>query len=124
MPQVTVTGRIVGSDAPTAGVAELRSSGGNAELLCHYQCHWILHDHWCICQQYVCLPDPAPGYQAATGQVTIGSTNYNMGSITINEIALPPSNVVATQAVGQNYVSITWDDRVPEVVNGFTTIMV
>ena len=111
MPQVTVTGRIVGSDAPTAGVA---GATINLEGMQNYSATSNATGYFTITGVYAsnmyAYQIQAPGYQGAVGEVWIGGTNHDMGSITINEIALPPSNVVATQAVGQNYVSITWDD--------------
>jgi hypothetical protein len=49
------------------------------------------------------------GYNSANGQVTVNTTNVNLGTITLNETAYPVLNVVATQAADENSVSIAWN---------------
>jgi hypothetical protein len=53
------------------------------------------------------------GYQNATGQVVVGTTDVNMGDIVVNEMAFPPSHVVATEATDGTNVTITWNIPTP-----------
>jgi hypothetical protein len=58
----------------------------------------------------------ATGYQNATGQVVVGTTNLNMGDIIVNELAFPPLQVVATEAVNFSNVAVTWMAPDPNAV--------
>ncbi|MDD2229504.1 MAG: choice-of-anchor J domain-containing protein, partial [Candidatus Cloacimonetes bacterium] len=51
----------------------------------------------------------ATGYQPATGQVVVGTTNVNMNNVTVNEIANPASGVVANESADFTQVDITWN---------------
>jgi len=48
------------------------------------------------------------GYQAATGTVTIGSTDYNWGNLTLFPIAYPPREVQAEVLENNTQVLISW----------------
>ena len=117
LPQVTVTGRIVGSDQPTVGLADatIALSGyepyevttnatGNFTIPNVYANHTY---------NYIAS---ATGYQQATGEVVVGSTNVNMGDITVNELAFPPYGVVAQEAANFSNVTVTWQPPNPAAV--------
>jgi hypothetical protein len=64
----------------------------------------------------------ANGYSSANGQIIVGSTNYNMGSITLNEVAYAPAEVTAELDDIGTTALISWlppDPSALEVVEGF-----
>jgi hypothetical protein len=109
LPQVAVTGRIVGSDQPTVGLA------GATVVFSGYEPYTATTDASGIftipnvyasqTYQYVAT---AVGYQPATGQAVVGTVPLNMGDIIVNELAFPPYQVVATEAADYSHVDITW----------------
>jgi len=109
LPQVTVSGRIVGSDQPTVGLANATISLTGYES---YQATTNASGQFTIPNVYANhtydYVAQATGYQNATGQVVVGSTNVNMGDIVLNEIAFPPYQVVATEVAGGSSVNLTW----------------
>jgi len=118
MPTVTVTGTIVGSDNPTVGLPgavmaltgyEDYSATTNAQGQFTIPGVYTNQSY-----QYVAS---AVGYQNATGTINVGTTNYNMGTITVNEIAYSPLNVAATLATDQQSVTLTWQAPDPNAIN-------
>ena len=109
LPQVTVTGRIVGSDQPTVGLA-----GATINLTGYepYEATTNASGQFTITGVYASqtyeYTAHATGYQNATGQAVVGTTNLNMGDITVNEMAFPPYQVVATEAADYSNVALTW----------------
>ena len=109
MPTVNVTGTIVGSDAPTIGLA------GSAIALTGYENYNVTANaqgEFTITgvyanQSYEYIAS-ALGYQVATGTINIGAANYNMGTITLNEIAYSPRNVLAALTTNNMAVEVTW----------------
>jgi len=114
LPQVTVTGRIVGSDQPTVGLADATISLSGYES---YQATTNNTGNFTITNVYAShtydYVAHATGYQNATGQVVVGTTDVNMGDIVVNEMAFPPSHVVATEATDGTNVTITWNIPTP-----------
>jgi hypothetical protein len=118
LPQVTVTGRIVGSDAPTVGIA-----GATINLTGYepYSATTNATGNFTIpnvfasqTYQYSAM---ATGYQPATGDVVVGTTNVNMGDIIVNEMAYPPYGVVATENDTFTQVNLTWTAPNPNAVD-------
>ena len=109
LPQVTVTGRIVGSDAPTVGIA-----GATINLTGYdpYTATTNATGDFTItgvfASQTYQYTANATGYQPATGQAVVGTTNLNMGDITVNEMANPPFGVVAAENSTFTQVNLTW----------------
>ncbi|MFA7030214.1 MAG: choice-of-anchor J domain-containing protein, partial [Candidatus Cloacimonadaceae bacterium] len=114
LPQVTVTGRIVGSDQPTVGLADATINLSGYES---YQATTNTTGNFTITNVYAShtydYVASAMGYQNATGQVVVGTTDVNMGDIVVNEMAFPPSHVVATEATDGTNVTITWNIPTP-----------
>ncbi|MDD3607067.1 MAG: choice-of-anchor D domain-containing protein, partial [Candidatus Cloacimonas acidaminovorans] len=48
------------------------------------------------------------GYADLTGTVVVGSTNVNMGTLVMSELALPPVQIVAEENAAQTQVTLTW----------------
>ncbi len=111
LPQVTVTGKIVGSDNPTVGIAGATVALSGYEP---YNATTNATGDFTINNVYASqtynYTANAAGYQPATGQVVVGTVNVNMGNITVNEIANPVSGVVATEAANFSNVSLTWNE--------------
>ncbi len=117
LPQVTVTGRIVGSDQPTVGLADATITLTGYEP---YQATTNANGQFTITGVYASqtydYTAQAVGYQAATGQAVVGTTNLNMGDIIVNELAFPPYQVVATEAADYSNVALTWMAPDPNAV--------
>ncbi|MBM3149899.1 MAG: hypothetical protein FJZ88_07750, partial [Chloroflexi bacterium] len=118
MPTVTVTGTIVGSDAPTVGLP------GAVIVLTGYEnytgtanAQGVFTIPGVYTNQTYNYQASAVGYQNATGMVNVGLVNHNMGNITVNEIAYTPRNVQATQAANQQSVTLTWLAPDPNAVD-------
>ena len=107
LPQVTVTGRIVGSDAPTVGLANATINLTGYEP---YSATTNATGNFTItgvfASQTYQYTATAVGYQAATGNAVVGTTNLNMGDIVITELTLPAGAVQAEEA--GNNVNLTW----------------
>ncbi|MEN6444872.1 MAG: carboxypeptidase regulatory-like domain-containing protein [Candidatus Cloacimonas sp.] len=107
LPQVTVSGRVVGSDNPTAGLANATIALSGYEP---YEAVTNASGNFSIPNVYASqtynYTVTMTGYQQATGQVVVGTTNVNMGDITVTELTLPPVNVQATD--NGAIASITW----------------
>jgi len=117
LPQVTVTGRVVGSDQPTVGLAGATITLSGYEP---YEATTNATGNFTITnvfasQTYNYVVN-ATGYQQATGQVVVGTTNVNMGDITVNELAFPPYAVVAAEAANFSNVTVTWQPPNPAAV--------
>ncbi|MFA5559219.1 MAG: carboxypeptidase regulatory-like domain-containing protein, partial [Methanofastidiosum sp.] len=118
LPQVTVTGRIVGSDQPTVGLADatIRLSGYEPyETTTNAQGQFTIPNVFAS-QTYQYVAN-ALGYQPAMGQAVVGTTNLNMGDIIVNEMAFPPYGVVANENDSFTQVNVTWEAPNPSAVD-------
>lgn len=104
---VNVTGTVYGSDAPTVGLqnAIITLTGqSNFSATTDAMGNFIVYSVYANSNYtYTIVHD---SYSPATGNITLDSLNYNMGSITLSEIVDPPTNVVAL--VVQPYVDVMW----------------
>jgi len=123
LPQVTVSGRIVGSDQPTVGLAGATIALSGYEP---YEATTNATGNFTIpnvfANQTYNYVATAVGYQPATGQVVVGTTNVNMGDIIVNEMAYPPHSVVAQEAANFSNVTVTWQPPNPNaqtITEGF-----
>ncbi len=109
LPQVTVTGRIVGSDNPNVGIADatITLSGYEPYTATTNATGYFTINNVFASQTYNYVAS-ATGYQDATGTAVVGTTNLNMGTITVNEMAFPPFGVVATEAANFSNVTVNW----------------
>ena len=117
LPTVTVTGRIVGSDQPTVGLAGASISLSGYDP---YEATTNAQGQFSITGVYsghtYNYTAQALGYQNATGEVVVGSTNVNMGDIVVSEMAFPPLQVVATEAADYSNVAVSWMAPDPNAV--------
>lgn len=116
IPEVTVEGRVVGSDAPNVGIANATVSfTGYADYttVTDAQGYFIFYSVYA--NQTYDYTITAPGYQIYTGQAVVGSSNLDMGEIVLSEMAYSPINVIATEINNGTAVQISWQEPlVPE----------
>jgi len=107
--QVSVSGRIVGSDAPEIGIpyASILISG--------YHSYSVRTDS--LGQFSIPEVDPAPGYvyvasaagyNPVTDSFSVGTSDLNLGDIMLLEPTPPPTGVQANASTGQNLALIDW----------------
>ncbi|MCB5261916.1 MAG: carboxypeptidase regulatory-like domain-containing protein [Candidatus Cloacimonetes bacterium] len=108
---VSVTGRIVGSDAPTLGIAGAtiafsgyQSYEATTNASGQFTIPNVYANHT---YNYIITAD---GYAQLPGQQVVGTTPVNMGDVMVNEVAYPASGVLATEAVDGNSVTVTWNE--------------
>ncbi len=106
---VTVSGMVVGSDQPTVGLADVAITldgpldyTGTTNASGQFAITEVLSGN---SYNYMMVKD---GYQNLSGTINVASANYNMGTLTMAEIALPPFNVLATENAAQTQVSLSW----------------
>ena len=123
MPTVTVTGTIVGSDEPTVGLAgAMMTLSGYEDYSVTANAQGQFTIPGVYTNQTYQYQASAVGYQVATGNVTIGTTNHDMGTIIVSEIAYTPRNVSAVLVANQQSVTLTWqapDPNAVDITEGF-----
>jgi len=118
MPTVNVTGTIVGSDAPTLGLAAATialTGYENYNITANAQGQFTIPGVYTN-QTYDYIAS-ALGYQVFTGIINVGTANYNMGTIILSEIAYSPREMLATLAPNQQSVNLTWLAPDPNAVD-------
>jgi hypothetical protein len=111
IPQINVTGTILGNDAPN-GLADATvalTGANNYSGTTNAQGQFTITGVWGYASYSYTITKN--GYQQATGSITIEGSNYDMGSITINETAFPVTNVVATEV--NPVVTVSWTGAGP-----------
>ena len=114
---VSVSGTVVGSDQPTVGLANVAITldgpldyTGTTNASGQFTITGVLSGNN---YDYTFVKE---SYQDLTGTITVGAGNYNMGTLIMNEIALPPRQVQATENAQQTQVALNW--RVPGGTGG------
>ena len=106
---VTVSGRVVGSDAPTVGIA---NAAINLTGYAPYSATTDASGNFSIANVYgsstYSYQINAPGYTSSTATMTVGTTNLNLGDIVLSERAYPARDVVATENTGGASVNLSW----------------
>ena len=106
---VSVTGDIAGSDNPTAGLSDgIISLSGILDYTANTNDsgQFVIED--VLSENTYNYAISRAGYQSATGTIIVGSTSYDMGTITLNETTLAPSAIVATVNDADTAVNLTW----------------
>lgn len=118
LPQVAVSGRIVGSDNPTVGIesATITLEGydtyeATTNASGNFNIPDVFSNHT---YNYTAI---APGYAVAIGTVDVENTAVDMGDIIVNEITLPAHSVVAIEAPDYQSVDVTWEAPDPNAVD-------
>ena len=107
---VSVTGAIVGSDNPTAGLGDgVINLYGVIDYTANTNAsgQFVVED--VLSGNTYNYAISRAGYQSATGTIIVGSTSYDMGTITLNETTLAPSAIVATVNDADTAVNLTWE---------------
>ncbi|MCF7918511.1 MAG: carboxypeptidase regulatory-like domain-containing protein [Candidatus Cloacimonetes bacterium] len=117
-PQVEVTGRVVGSDYPEVGLAgaEVTFSGMGIHSGLTDDDGYFLIDTVYSSNTYQMVVD-AEGYEILVGEAVIGEGNTDLGDITVNEIAYPCYDVIATQNVEDTVIDLIWHSPNPGAGN-------
>jgi len=58
-----------------------------------------------------------PGYQNAGGDITVGTTNYSMGNITLSEVAYAPRHLTAAINGTNTVVTVAWEAPDPTALD-------
>ncbi|MDY0326176.1 MAG: choice-of-anchor D domain-containing protein, partial [Candidatus Cloacimonadaceae bacterium] len=106
---VNVTGTIVGSDNPAAGLSDgvinlygVINYTANTNASGQFVVENVLSGNTFT------YAISRAGYQTETGTIIVGSSNYAMGTITLTELTLPPVSVTATLNDAETAVNLTW----------------
>ncbi|MBW6516667.1 MAG: carboxypeptidase regulatory-like domain-containing protein, partial [Candidatus Cloacimonetes bacterium] len=109
LTNVTVSGQVVGSDAPTIGLADVPVSLTGYE---NYYTDTDLDGYFTIpgvfTNQTYNLSITAPEYSSYNELVIVGTEDLDLGIIIVNEMAYPPHQLVATESVDMTYVDLEW----------------
>lgn len=119
LPQVTVSGRILGSNDPTVGIADAMISLRGYET---YSSSTNPDGYFSLSNvfgnqnyQYVIQ---GMGYQLTTGLAPVHEVGLNLGNIIISEIANSPRNVIALESTSFSQVDLSWE--APAAVQNIT----
>jgi hypothetical protein len=98
-PTVTVTGFVVGSDYPEVGLeAAIVSLSGYEEYEGETNENGIFTISGVYADNAYGINISYPGYMGYSGEIEVSDTDLDAGTFTLNEIASPVTNVIATQA--------------------------
>ncbi len=108
-PNVTVTGRCVGSDYPDVGLANVQiditgydtyQAFTNADGYFTIEGVWANHTYQ--------LTAMVTGYDVYIGEAIVGDNDVDLGDIILPEIASPPYNLIATQNDEGTIANLIW----------------
>lgn len=107
---VTVSGQLVGSDLPDAGIAD------NPITLSGYQLYETTTDAsgnfsfaGVYTNQTYSLTSSFEGYQAINLEVVVEADDVDLDAVVMQELTFPVSNIVAVQAGDESLVDLTWN---------------
>lgn len=113
LAQVAVSGRVVGSDAPTVGLAGVTVNfTGYEPYTATTDATGLFNIPNVFASQTYDYTITAEGYAPLTGQAVVGTTALAMGDLIVSEIAYPANQVVATEATDFSNVVVTWNEPV------------
>ena len=123
LPQVTVSGRIVGSDAPSVGLAYATLTLGGYDdysITTNTLGQFTIPNVWGNqTYQYLAV---AAGYDTEIGQAAVGTSDLNLGDIIVDERAFPAVALQAVENDAFTQVSLSWEAPDPtavEITEGF-----
>jgi len=106
-----ISGCVVGSDDPTVGISGASITLYNGSL--HYETvtnpQGLFFIHGVRDNQTYWYEINANGYQYKSGQIQVGDSDLDLGSIVLNNYSNPISNVQASESSDYNTVSINWN---------------
>lgn len=106
---VNVYGTVTGSDAPTTGLegativlSGIQNHTATSSATGTFSIPGVLSGN-----SYSYTVSKL-GYQDLSGNINVGAIDYNMGTLVLSELALPPGPVTATENIEQTEVSLVW----------------
>lgn len=123
MPKVSILGTIIGSDTGS-GIegANLHFTGySNYQATTNAMGEFMVDSIVYGFNSYDYILT-AEGYTTQTGSIEIGSQNYNMGTITMEELIFAPTEVVASISLNCVSADISWNPPDPnsfEIIESF-----
>lgn len=110
LPQVLLSGRVVGYDDPDLGIAGASITlSGHASYTAITDGNGIFALSGVYGNQIYNFSINAEGYQALAGQWHVNADDIYLGDISLSEIAYSPMNLMAELANGYDYVALNWD---------------
>ncbi|MDP8321383.1 MAG: immune inhibitor A, partial [Candidatus Stygibacter australis] len=109
VPEVEVTGRVVGSDYPDIGLADAvvtLSGMGVHEGITDEDGYFNINTVYASNTYQLVVV--AEGYEVLVGEAIIGAGNTDLGDLVVNEIAFPAYDVIATQNEDDTVVDLIW----------------
>ncbi len=108
--EVFVQGRVVGSDAPAVGLANAQVSlGGYAAYEGATDAQGYFFFPAVYANQAYTYSISHPGYNVLTGEFTLASTDLDLGTLYLFQMAYPPANVTARVSDGGWLVDLAWE---------------
>src|SRR5690554_3393426 len=114
LPNVTVSGQVVGSDYPAIGLE------GGIVTLSGYEYYetttgtdGMFSLPYVISNQTYNINVIVEGYSPYTATVEVENIDLDLGVIIVDEVAYPPHDVVATQSADDTYVDLIWNTPIP-----------
>lgn len=120
-PAVDITGIVTGSDDPQTGIvnayATLTLDGSQVASL-YSDTSGSFTFYQMLGNESYELTINAPGYQQYSAIVPVGTTNVNLQTLILNETAVPPVQVFATQDSTGTVATVAWTPP-PYLTRGF-----
>ncbi|MCF7920226.1 MAG: immune inhibitor A, partial [Candidatus Cloacimonetes bacterium] len=118
VPQVEVTGRVVGSDYPDIGLAnaEITLTGMGVHEGITDDDGYFMIDTVYASNTYQMLV-VVEGYEVLIGEAVIGPDNTDLGDIIVNEIAFSAYDVIATQNEDDTIIDLIWHGPSPNAAS-------
>ena len=105
-----ITGRVVGSDNPTVGIAnaELSLDGiENYDTVSDNDGYFTFSGAYSnAVYQLIIVTE---GYETYVGEVNLGTANLDLGDVIVNEITFPVDDVIAEANAEDSEVNLIWD---------------
>ncbi len=106
---ISVTGTVFGSDQPTLGLVDVEVSldgpldyTGTTNASGQFTVTGVLTGQT---YNYSLVKG---GYQTLTGTIIVGTANYDMGNLVMQEVAMPPRQVTAAPNAAATQVNLIW----------------
>ncbi|MCF7919252.1 MAG: T9SS type A sorting domain-containing protein [Candidatus Cloacimonetes bacterium] len=112
---VSITGLVAASDFPTLGLSEcLVSLTGQTSYETSTDENGIFQFPEVLQNDTYALEISHDGYETHTEVITVEIDDISLSLITLNELAFPAENVVATETVQYSEVTVSWDAPQPD----------
>ncbi len=122
LPQVTVSGTILASDTGAGLAGAAITLTGYEDYTANTTATGAFTIPNVFANNVYDYNITAAGYVSQNGEITVAATNYDMGTITLQEVAYAPVGVNAVANDADTEVTITWlapDPNATDVTEGF-----